>query len=408
MQELKDAIVERRAAQFSFLRDLVRANTAIDNDAPIKSIERIAAMLELLGFAAEVYDVPEEKCAALGRPPLSNLVVREKYADGPVVALVSHLDTAPIGSGWTVDPHAGKIADGKMFGRGVLSGKGHLAAQVFALLALRDVGAKLKGSVELHISFDGERGGALGAKWMIAEGIAQPDFAIVGGPARGLVLQSTGTISMTVDVSGKASPAFEPDNGADAIDATTQALSRLFQFRNGLAARKSGTPGVGYASMTIDSVSGGRPGGGVPEKVSFSLDRKILPDEDPKKVEAQLTNLIGGTVARVQGSRCRIRRTRLIPPMTLNRDAEPLYNVLKNEIASATGFQPKNLGVSYEHEGRHYSAADIPTIMYGVGPLEPFAHGLLGPDEVLELDDLRTATQVLAQSLNVYLDRARV
>lgn len=408
MQELKDAIVERRAAQFSFLRDLVRADTAIDNDAPIKSIERIAAMLELLGFAAEVYDVPEEKCAALGRPSMSNLVVREKHADGPVVALVSHLDTAPVGNGWTVDPHAGKIADGKMFGRGVLSGKGHLAAQVFALLALRDVGVELKGSMELHISFDGERGGTLGAKWMIAEGIAQPDYAIVGGPTRGLVLQSAGSMSMTVDVTGQASPMYGPDSGADAIDAATQALSRLFQFRTGLMTRKSSIPGIGQATMTIDSIMGGQPGGGVPEKVSFSLNLKMLPDEDPKKVEAQLTNLIGGTVARVQGARCRIRRTRLIPPMTINRDAEPLYNVLKKEIASTTGFQPKNVGVSYEHEGRHYSAADVPTVMYGAGPLDPFANGMLGPDEMLDLDDLRTATQVLAQSMNVYLDRARV
>lgn len=378
MQELKDAIVERRAAQFSFLRDLVRADTAIDNDAPIKSIERIAAMLELLGFAAEVYDVPEEKSAALGRPPMSNLVVREKHADG------------------------------KMFGRGVLSGKGHLAAQVFALLALRDVGAKLKGSTELHISFDGERGGTLGAKWMIAEGIAQPDYAIVGGPARGLVLQSAGSMSMTVDVTGQASPMFGPDSGADATDAATQALTRLFQFRTGFMTRKSSIPGIGQATMTIDSIMGGQPGGGVPEKVSFSLNLKMLPDEDPKKVEAQLTNLIGGTVARVQGARCRIRRTRLIPPMTINRDAEPLYNVLKKEIASTTGFQPKNVGVSYEHEGRHYSAADVPTVMYGAGPLDPFANGMLGPDEMLDLDDLRTATQVLAQSMNVYLDRARV
>lgn len=408
MKELKDAIIERRSAQFSFLRDLVRANTAIDNAEPLKSIERIAAMLELLGFAAEVYDVPEERCAALGRPPMSNLVVREKYAPGPVVALVSHLDTAPVGTGWTVDPHAGKIADGKMFGRGVLSGKGHLAAQVFALLALRDVGVELKGNIELHISFDGERGGTLGAKWMIAEGIAQPDYAIVGGPARGLVLQSAGTMSMTVEVTGQASPAFGPENGADAIDAATQALTRLFQFRNGLIDRKSNIPGIGHASLTIDSVSGGLSGGGVPEKVSFSLERKMLPDEDPKQIEAQLTNLIGGTVARVQGARCRIRRTRLIPPMTLSRDIEPLYNVLKKEVATATGFQPKNLGVSYEHEGRHYCAAGIPTMMYGAGPLDPLAHGLSGPDEVLELDDLRTATQVLAQSMNVYLDRARV
>jgi succinyl-diaminopimelate desuccinylase len=408
MAQLKEAIVERRAAQFSFLRDLVRTDTAIDNEQPIKSIERIAAMLELLGFEAEVYDVPEERCAAMGRPPISNIVVREKYSDGPVVALVSHLDTAPVGDDWTIDARAGKIADGKMFGRGVLSGKGHLAAHVFALLALRDVDAKLKGSIELHISFDGERGGSLGAKWMIAEGIAQPDYAIVGGPAQGLVLQSAGSMSMSVDVTGKPAPIFTPEHGPDAADAATQALSRLFQFRNGLIAKKSDVPGIGAASMAIESVSGGRPGGGIPETVSFTLSRVILPEEDLKQVEAQLTNLIGGTVAHVQGARCRIRRTRLIPPMTLSREIEPFYNILKKEVANATGFQPKYLGVAYEHEGRHYKAADIPTMMYGAGPLDPIANGMQGPDEMLELDDLRVATQVLAQGLSVFLDRARV
>lgn len=408
MENLKNAIVERRSAQFSFLRDLVRTNTAIDNAAPLKSIERVAAMLELLGFETEVYDVPEDRCQALGRPPFSNLVVREKYSEGPVIALVSHLDTAPVGEGWTVDPHSGKISDGKMYGRGVLTGKGHLAAHVFALLALRDVGAKLKGSIELHISFDGTRGGALGAKWMIAEGIAVPDFAIVGGPARGIVLQSTGTLAMAVDVLGKASPAYAPGKGPDAIDAATQALTRLFQFRGGLNAKESKVAGIGSPSMVVESLSAGRAGGGVPEKASFTIDRRMLPDEDPKQVEAQLTNLIGGTVAKVKGARCRIRRTSLVPPMIIHPGAEPLYMALKREIAWITGFQPANIGVTYDHEGRHYRAADIPTLMYGAGPLDNVAAGMNGPDEVLELDDVRTATQVLAQALSVYMDRGRV
>lgn len=408
MENIKNAIVERRSAQFSFLRDLVRTDTAIDNPAPIKSIERVAAMLELLGFETEVYDVPEDRCQALGRPPISNLVVREKYSDGPVVALVSHLDTVPVGEGWTVDPRSGKISDGKMYGRGVLTGKGHLAAQVFALLALRDVGAELKGSIELHISFDGSRGGALGAKWMIAEGIAAPDYAIVGGPARGIVLQSTGTLAMAIEVIGKASPAYAPGNGPDAIDAATQALSRIFQFRGGLSAKKSKVAGIGSPSLVIESVSAGRAGGGVPQKMSFTLDRRILPDEDPKQVEGQLTNLIGSTVAKVQGARCQIRRTSLVRPMTIHPDAEPLYLALKREIAGITGFQPANIGVTYDHEGRHYRAVDIPTLMYGAGPLDPASVGMNGTDEMLELDDVRTATQVLAQALSVYMDQARI
>ena len=66
----------------------------------------------------------------------TNLVVRRRFGDGPVVALNAHGDVVPPGEGWTHPPFAAEVADGFMYGRGVAVSKSDLATYTFALLAL--------------------------------------------------------------------------------------------------------------------------------------------------------------------------------------------------------------------------------------------------------------------------------
>ena len=66
----------------------------------------------------------------------TNLVVRHRFGDGPVVALNAHGDVVPPGEGWTRDPYGAEIVDGWMYGRGVAVSKSDFATYAFALLAL--------------------------------------------------------------------------------------------------------------------------------------------------------------------------------------------------------------------------------------------------------------------------------
>ena len=43
----------------------------------------------------------------------------------------------PVGGGWTVDPFAGVLRDGKIFGRGTADQKAGIAASIFAIEAIR-------------------------------------------------------------------------------------------------------------------------------------------------------------------------------------------------------------------------------------------------------------------------------
>ncbi|MBO6520036.1 MAG: M20/M25/M40 family metallo-hydrolase [Rhodospirillales bacterium] len=396
-ETIAEFMVKHRAAQFALLKKLVQIDTETRSDALMKASDKVAALLEDLDFEVERHAPDAERLEAAGIAGVQNLVARKQFGHGPVLALVCHVDTVEVPPGWTFEPLGGDIDDGSLYGLGAVSGKGSLAAQVFAVLALEQVGVPVTGAVELHISFDGESGGALGAKWLLAEEIVKPDMVIAGGPARAVATQSTGTMLMDVEVHGKAAPAHAPDRGTDALEAATHALSRLYQFRGGLKAHASATPGIGAPTMVVEHISGGHESG-VPEFVAFRIDRRILPDEDPAQVEKQLTNMIGSTIAKMPGARCRIRRSVMIPAMGGDESTAPLVDALEHRLAAKIDTMQGPYGIAYDHEGRHYAAAGIPTVMYGAGPLDPVAAGLHGADEHLVLDDLRLATEVLALS----------
>ena len=148
-----------------FLAELVKVpsdNPPGDCDA---HAARAAALLEGLGFTVERHPVPAELVRANGMVSCTNLVVRKRFGDGPVVALNAHGDVVPPGEGWTHDPFGAEVVDGWMYGRGVAVSKSDFATYAYALLALQAAeaaGVKLGGTIELHLTYDEEAGGEIG------------------------------------------------------------------------------------------------------------------------------------------------------------------------------------------------------------------------------------------------------
>src|SRR5262249_21292692 len=111
------------AGETQFLAELVKA--ASDNPpgdcAPHAA--RATARLDGRGLAVAVHAVPRAEVEAGGMKSATNLIVRHRFGDGPVIALNAHGDVVPPGLGWRVDPYGAVIepsAHGPvMFGRGV-------------------------------------------------------------------------------------------------------------------------------------------------------------------------------------------------------------------------------------------------------------------------------------------------
>ena len=66
-----------------------------------------------LGFAVERHPVPADAVRANGMISATNLIVRERFGPGPVIALNAHGDVVPPGLGWSSDPY-GAVDPGRL------------------------------------------------------------------------------------------------------------------------------------------------------------------------------------------------------------------------------------------------------------------------------------------------------
>ncbi len=181
--EILSALIEERfEAETAFLAALVRQPSDNPPGDCDPHADVTAGLLEGLGFEVERHPVPAALVAENGMASATNLLVRQRFGSGgPVVALNAHGDVVPPGDGWTKDPYGAEIEDGWMYGRGVAVSKSDIATYAFAMAALRQAQPPLNGTVELHVTYDEEAGGAIGPEFLLAQGISKPDFVICAG-----------------------------------------------------------------------------------------------------------------------------------------------------------------------------------------------------------------------------------
>lgn len=391
-----------RAQQTEFLAELVRMPSDNPPGDCIAHGLRTAELLEKLGFTVERHDVPPELVKANGMISATNLIVRETFGEGPVIACNAHGDVVPPGLGWTADPYGGEIRDGVMYGRGVAVSKSDFATYAVALLALKHAAASgmtLGGTVELHLTYDEEAGGAIGPGYILGQGLSKPDYAISAGFAYDIITAHNGCLHLEVEVIGRSAHAAMPESGADALEATNAILSKLYELRSALRSRVSPIEGIGAPGLTVGLISGGINTNVVPDNVTFRIDRRITPDEEAGAVEAELTALIKSAAATFSGISISIRRIMLASPFGPIDGQERLVSAIQKAAADALGEQIGTKGVPIYTDARLYSEAGVPTVLFGAGPrtlLEANGHRA---DEKLKLDDLHRATLVMAHAL---------
>jgi acetylornithine deacetylase/succinyl-diaminopimelate desuccinylase-like protein len=144
-----------------FLSDLIRINTTNPPGKETVAATFLAQYLAKEGFKSEVIE------SAPGR---GSVVSRLKGSgEKPNLLLLSHLDVVAANpSEWTVDPFAGTVKDGYVYGRGTYDMKGMTAVEVFTLLLLKRNNVPLKGDIVLAATADEEKGGEEGAGYLLS------------------------------------------------------------------------------------------------------------------------------------------------------------------------------------------------------------------------------------------------
>ncbi|RZU02389.1 M20 family metallopeptidase [Rivibacter subsaxonicus] len=383
-----------------FLQALVRVptDTPPGNNAP--HAERSAELLAGMGIAVDSYPVPQAEVQAAGMGSITNLVARRRYgAGGPVIGLNAHGDVVPPGEGWSFDPYGGEISDGKLYGRAAAVSKSDFASYSFALRALESLGAPLRGGIDLLFTYDEEFGGELGPGWLLERGLTKPDLLLAAGFSYQVVTAHNGCLQMELTVNGRMAHAAIPDTGVDALQGAVAILNALYAQNTLYKQVRSQVPGITHPYLNVGRIEGGTNTNVVPGKVVLRLDRRMIPEEDPVAVEAELRRVIAEAAATRPGIGVDIRRLLLARSMQPLPGNKPLVEAIQRHGEAIFGEPIPAVGTPLYTDVRLFAERGIPGVIYGAGPRTVLESNAKRADEHLVLEDLRRATKVVARSL---------
>ncbi len=220
---------------FKFTRKLIDVESITGNEGGVG--EFLFTALTEMGFATRRMPVP---LAPGGSAQRFNVLALPPQQPSPALVFSTHMDIVP--------PHIPSSEDAQnIYGRGACDAKGIIAAQIGAVLKLREQGI-LAGLLFVV----GEERDSQGAE--IAN--QQPcgsRFLINGEPTENcMAIASKGTLRVQVTASGKMAHSAYPHLGESAIDKLVQALSRL------RAMKLPQHPKFGATDFNIGSIEGGR------------------------------------------------------------------------------------------------------------------------------------------------------
>ena len=420
-QDIYNALDQWIDAHFDAQTNFLKALVAVPTDTPpgnnTPHAIRTAELLADMGFQARRFEVPEDEVRAAGLESITNLIVRHDFQDGgPTIALNAHGDVVPPGEGWSHDPYGGEVVDGKMYGRATAVSKCDFSTFTFALRALRSLvkhhGVPMKGAVELHFTYDEEFGGEVGPGYLLKHELTQPDLMIAAGFSYQVVTAHNGCLQMEVTVHGNMAHAAIPESGIDAMQGAVHLLNALYATNETNRTIQSQVEGINHPYLNVGLIQGGTNTNVVPGKVSFKMDRRMIPEEDPAQVEAELRRVMDEAVASFNAGRSdagihidvkRILLARAMQPLPGN---QALVQALQQHGEAVFGEPIPALGTPLYTDVRLYVERGIPGVIYGAGPRTVLESHAKRADERIDLEDLRRATKVVARTLHDLLSPA--
>ena len=370
----------------------------------------IAAKMRALGLGVETWDVDFEKLR--GHPAFSMPIPRKEgigvvgsYGEGAGKSLMfnGHIDVVSPGdeSKWRYPPWKGAVSEGRVYGRGSADMKGGIVAALYAVKAIVDSGAPLKGRVMLETVI-GEEDGGVGALDAVLRGY-RADAAIVPEPSElGAVPAHAGVMAFRVTVQGKAAHASLRTDGVSAIDKFLplyEALKRLEAERN---ARIKDPLYAGYdipSPLSIGKIVGGEWPGTVPESLYFEGRVGVHTDETCDLVKGQVEAAVKGAADADPWLKAHQPRVDWngyhFDPAKIPVD-HPIMETVKAAYRDVTGSTPKVEGKTYSSDMRLLvNLGSTPTMIFGPGELRE-AHSA---NESVSVENLEKAAKTYALSI---------
>lgn len=412
--------VERRRDEIVALtQTLVRIPTVNPpGDAYAPCAELLGQWLRAGGFAV-TYLRAEGTPGDSDRYPRTNVVARlESSRPGPCVHLNGHIDVVEAGQGWTRDPWAGEVADGKLWGRGTCDMKGGIAAAVIAAEALVASGLPWRGAIEISGTVDEESGGYGGVAWLAARGFfSKPrvDHVIIPEPLNvdRVCIGHRGVWWAEIETKGRIAHGSMPFLGDCAVRHMAAFIGALeADLWPRLAQRRTAMPVVPDAArastLNLNGVHGGQaePAAGlpspcVPDSCRLVIDRRFLMEERLDDVKGEVRAILDRLVGTRPGFRYGLRDVMEVHPV-LTEPTAPVPQAVARAIATVLGREAAFVCSPGTYDQKHIARIGHlhDCVAYGPGILD-LAHQ---PDEFVAIDDLVASAKVIAVAMAELLD----
>jgi succinyl-diaminopimelate desuccinylase len=387
----------------AFTQALVRIPTVNPpGDGYAQCAELIAGKLHDLGYSVEILPaegLPEHTPAH----PRINVIGTLNAGRPATLHFNGHYDVVPAGSGWSVDPFAAEVRDGRIYGRGTCDQKAGIAASVYAIEAIRQAGVVLDGTIEQSATADEESGGFAGMAWLCDSGRLagnRQHYVVITEPLdpERVCIGHRGVYWFELTTLGRVGHGSMPGLAINAAEQMAR-LVGVFEDRlkPTLAQRLSAAPVEPQAarrpSLNLNSIHAGQPIGGwqtpaVPDRCTAIFDRRFIHEESFEDVRAEIVELLDA-----QGVAYELRDLMRVDPL-LGRADDVLPAAAGRAIHDVLGVEPAFVVSPGTYDQKHVvrRAGIQECIAYGPGRLV-LAHQ---PDEYVAIDDLVASAKVMA------------
>jgi acetylornithine deacetylase/succinyl-diaminopimelate desuccinylase-like protein len=420
-----------------WLQQYIRLDTSKPSGGEARAVAFLAGILRREGIPARIVTAPEGRSSLYAR-------LSSPASGGRAVVLLHHMDVVPAGPGWTVEPFAGRVRSGYLWGRGALDDKSLGVVQLAAMIDLKRRRVPLERDLIFLAVGDEENGGLKGTGWLLAR---HPELfrgveAVIGEGGRSQVGAGGKLLWWGIEVAQKRALWLEVStSGRGGHGSGLNPFSANHQLVQGLArllaapARWRVTPPVraycraiaplhnrhwrrvfsnvdaviaedgpkeflmpGMASLFIDTVQvtvlrGGERINVVPETARARLDIRLLPDAD---VPAFLAG-----VKRGLGDGFEVKVLLSSPPAPPSPPSGRLYQALRRALEPEGPVVPAFIaGIT---DSRFFRERGIPA--YGLSPFKVAgedARGIHGPDERIGLAELDRGVARMKRILHLY------
>ena len=411
--------------------DLLQQYIRIDTTNPAGNEEPacdwLAALLTSEGIESQKY---------VSAPNRANLIATLPGSDPSLkpLVLLHHNDVVPCQREfWQVEPYAGTIKDGFVWGRGALDIKGMGVLEIMTFLTLKRRGVKLNRSVRLMVVADEEAGSDFGIEWLDQQhpellddaafvinegGYGAQSFLGVERPLFGVSMAEKSPVWLTLKATGRPGHGSAPHDD-NVVDRMVRAMQRIQDWQRPAVLTAPVADAMrtafveGYLDLDPDKVSAEEIGNKhrqlqilltntisatgltsgmkhnvIPATASTTIDCRLVPGYERADFLNEVRAAIGDSKVEVEIEFS--AESPITPPTELNDAIREVCHAIMPEAAIlhrvSAGFT----------DSRTFRRRGIPA--YGfvpmlLGPNEQ--NGMHGNDERISLDNLRLGVEVL-------------